>query len=180
MWNPANQPRTDATSLPATPAAAQKVEKTAMEPSPKTTPDPTPVAAPRNAVLSPTEQASIGKSLVIKGEVIGAESLYIEGRVEGSINLSGAANRVTVGKSGVVVADLTAREIVIMGKVNGNLVATDRVEIRGDGWLSGDVVTHRINIEDGAYFKGSIDIQKGESSGLSDGKNADAKAAGRR
>jgi cytoskeletal protein CcmA (bactofilin family) len=180
MWNPTNQSRTDATSLPATPAPVQKVEKTAMEPSPRTTPDPTPAAAPRNAVLNTTDQASIGKSLVIKGEVIGAESLYIEGRVEGSINLSGAANRVTVGKSGVVVADLTAREIVIMGKVTGNLVATDRVEIRGDGWLSGDVVTHRINIEDGAYFKGSIDIQKSEHSGLSDRNAADAKAAGRR
>lgn len=151
-----------------------------MEPTPRTAPDPTPAAAPRNAVLNTTEQASIGKSLVIKGEVIGAESLYIEGRVEGSINLSGAANRVTVGKSGVVVADLTAREIVIMGKVTGNLAATDRVEIRGDGWLSGDVVTHRINIEDGAYFKGSIDIQKSEHSGLSDRNAADAKAAGRR
>lgn len=140
-----------------------------MDPSPRTTtPDPNPAAAPRNAVLSAPEQASIGKSLVIKGDVIGAESLHIEGRVEGSINLSGTANRVTVGKSGVVVADLTAREIVIMGKVSGNLVATDRVEIRTDGWLTGDVVTHRINIEDGAFFKGSIDIQKAEQSGLNE------------
>jgi cytoskeletal protein CcmA (bactofilin family) len=97
---------------------------------------------------------------VIKGEVNGAESLYIEGRVEGTINLSGAANRVTVGKAGVVVADLNAREIVIMGKVNGNLVASDRVDIRNEGSLLGNVVTHRINIEDGAYFKGSVDIRK--------------------
>jgi cytoskeletal protein CcmA (bactofilin family) len=178
MWNPANQPRTETASLPASPAPVQKMEKTVMDPLPRTTPDPNPAAAPRNAVLSAPEQASIGKSLVIKGDVIGAESLYIEGRVEGSINLSGTANRVTVGKSGVVVADLTAREIVIMGKVSGNLVATDRVEIRTDGSLTGDVVTHRINIEDGAFFKGSIDIQKAEQSGLADLK-AEARA-GRR
>ena len=122
--------------------------------------EPTPVAAPRNAFLNSMDQAAIGKSLVIKGEVNGAESLYIEGRVEGTINLSGGANRVTVGKSGVVLADLNAREIVIMGKVNGNIVATDRVDIRNDGSLHGNVVTHRINIEDGAYFKGSVDIRK--------------------
>ena len=156
MWNPTNQARPETSSLPASPV---KVEKTVKE---QTTTEPTPVSAPRNAVLNAQEQASIGKSLVIKGEVIGAESLYIEGRVEGSINLSGSANRVTVGRNGVVVADLTAREIVIMGKVTGNLVASDRLDIRSDGWLAGDVTTHRISIEDGAYFKGSVEIQKTE------------------
>lgn len=180
MWNPANQPRVEpASSLPASPLAVEKTVKEHL-PTTTTTPEPSPVSAPRNAVLNSQEQASIGKSLVIKGEVIGAESLYIEGRVEGSINLSGAANRVTVGKAGVVVADLSAREIVIMGRVSGNVVATDRVEIRGDGWLTGDVVTHRINIEDGAFFKGSIDIQKTEQSGLGDLKNTAEAKLGRR
>ncbi|MCI0348128.1 MAG: polymer-forming cytoskeletal protein [Acidobacteriales bacterium] len=149
------------------------MEKTVKETLPTTTtPEPTPVSAPRNATLNSQEQASIGKSLVIKGEVIGAESLYIEGRVEGSINLSGTANRVTVGKSGVVIADLSAREIVIMGRVTGNLVASDRLDIRSDGWLAGDVTTHRISIEDGAYFKGSVEIQKAEQGTLTgtDGK----------
>jgi cytoskeletal protein CcmA (bactofilin family) len=80
--------------------------------------------------------------------------------VEGTINLSGSATRVTVGRAGVVAADLNAREIVIMGKVSGNLVAGDRVDIRNEGWLTGNVVTHRINIEDGAFFKGSVDIRK--------------------
>jgi cytoskeletal protein CcmA (bactofilin family) len=117
-------------------------------------------AAPRPAVAASTaDQATIGKSLVIKGEVTGSESLYIDGRVEGSINLAG--NRVTVGRNGVVSANINAREIVVLGKVRGNLTASDRVDIRSDGSLTGDVVAARISIEDGAFFKGGIDIRKG-------------------
>ena len=104
------------------------------------------------------EQATIGRSLVIKGEVSGSEPLYIDGRVEGSINLTG--NRVTIGRNGVVSANVTAREIVIIGKVRGNLNASDRVDIRNEGSLTGDVIAQRISIEDGAFFKGGIDIQK--------------------
>jgi cytoskeletal protein CcmA (bactofilin family) len=120
-----------------------------------------PAVAPRPASTTTTtaDQATIGKSLVIKGEVTGSESLYIDGRVEGSINLSG--NRVTVGRNGVVAANINAREIVVLGKVRGNLTASDRVDIRSDGSLTGDVVAARISIEDGAYFKGGIDIRKG-------------------
>jgi cytoskeletal protein CcmA (bactofilin family) len=109
-------------------------------------------AAVRPVATSTADQATIGKSLVIKGEVTGSESLYIDGRVEGSINLSG--NRVTVGRNGVVSANINAREIVVLGKVRGNLTASDRVDIRSDGSLTGDVV------EDGAFFKGGIDIRK--------------------
>ena len=127
-------------------------------PTPMTTTEPTPASAPRNAALSSTEQATIGKSLVIKGEVTGSESLYIDGRVEGSINLSG--NRVTIGRNGVVNANINAREIVVTGKVRGNLTASDRVDIRNEGSLTGDVVAQRISIEDGAFFKGGIDIRK--------------------
>ena len=115
-------------------------------------------AAARSAVINSAEQATIGKSLVIKGEVSGSESLYIDGRVEGSINLAG--NRVTVGRNGVVAANINAREIVVLGKVRGNLVASDRVDIRSEGSLTGDVVAQRISIEDGAFFKGGIDIRK--------------------
>jgi cytoskeletal protein CcmA (bactofilin family) len=78
--------------------------------------------------------------------------------VEGSINLAG--NRVTVGRNGVVAANINAREIVVLGKVRGNLTASDRVDIRSDGSLTGDVVAARISIEDGAFFKGGIDIRK--------------------
>ena len=115
-------------------------------------------AAPRPVSTSTADQATIGKSLVIKGEVTGSESLYIDGRVEGSINLAG--NRVTVGRNGVVSANINAREIVVLGKVRGNLTASDRVDIRSDGSLTGDVVAARISIEDGAFFKGGIDIRK--------------------
>ena len=78
--------------------------------------------------------------------------------MEGSINLPG--NRVTVGRNGVVAANISAREIVVLGKVRGNMTASDRVDIRGEGSLTGDVVAQRISIEDGAYFKGGIDIRK--------------------
>jgi cytoskeletal protein CcmA (bactofilin family) len=120
--------------------------------------EPVPAAAPRNAAVNSADQATIGKSLVIKGEVTGSESLYIDGRVEGSINLPG--NRVTVGRNGVVNANIVAREIVVIGKVRGNLQASDRVDIRNEGSLTGDVIAQRISIEDGAFFKGGIDIRK--------------------
>lgn len=88
----------------------------------------------------------------------------MNGRVEGSISLPG--NRVTVGPTGQVSASMsvciTAREIVVMGRVQGNLSATERVEIRAEGTVIGDVSAFRVSIEDGAYFKGSIDIRKPE------------------
>src|SRR5580692_11507112 len=153
MWKPTNQPQTPGrpaeperptTSTPSTPAMAAS--------------DPTPAPRPMTATTT-ADQATIGKSLVIKGEVTGSESLYIDGRVEGSINLAG--NRVTIGRNGVVAANINAREIVVLGKVRGNLTASDRVDIRSDGSLTGDVVAARISIEDGAFFKGGIDIRKG-------------------
>ncbi len=162
MWKPTNQP--------ATPGRPAEPERPSM-PAATTMPTPgEPAAAPRPAVTTTTsDQATIGKSLVIKGEVTGSESLYIDGRVEGSINLSG--NRVTVGRNGVVAANINAREIVVLGKVRGNLTASDRVDIRSDGSLTGDVVAARISIEDGAFFKGGIDIRK------AGGKPEEAKAA---
>ena len=104
------------------------------------------------------EQATIGKSLVVKGELSGSESLYVDGKVEGAINLPG--NRVTVGRNGQVAANIMAREIVVLGKVRGNCQASDRVDIRSEGSLTGDVIAARISIEDGAFFKGGIDIRK--------------------
>ena len=153
MWKPTNQPST-------TPSRPGEPERPSV-PTPVTSaPSEPATAAPRPAVAASTaDQATIGKSLVIKGEVTGSESLYIDGRVEGSINLAG--NRVTVGRNGVVSANINAREIVVLGKVRGNLTASDRVDIRSDGSLTGDVVAARISIEDGAFFKGGIDIRKG-------------------
>ena len=153
MWKPTNQPST-------TPSRPGEPERPAT-PAPMNSAPSEPTGAPsRPAVAASTaDQATIGKSLVIKGEVTGSESLYIDGRVEGSINLAG--NRVTVGRNGVVSANINAREIVVLGKVRGNLTASDRVDIRSDGSLTGDVVAARISIEDGAFFKGGIDIRKG-------------------
>jgi cytoskeletal protein CcmA (bactofilin family) len=113
------------------------------------------------APASTGDQATIGKGLVFKGEISGSESLFIDGKVEGSINLPG--NRVTVGRNGQVAASIGAREIVVLGKVRGNVSATDRVDIRAEGALTGDVSAARISIEDGAFFKGGIDIRKAEA-----------------
>jgi len=129
---------------------------------PRAVPPPAPIEQPvRQQQAITGEQAVIGKGLFIKGEITGSESLLIDGKVEGSLNLPG--NRVTVGRNGQVAANITAREIVVLGKVKGNVSATDRVDIRAEGSLNGDVRAARISIEDGAFFKGGIDIQKGDS-----------------
>jgi cytoskeletal protein CcmA (bactofilin family) len=101
-------------------------------------------------------QGSVGKSVVIIGELSGSEPLFIDGRVEGSITLR--KSRVTVGPSGVVTASIDAREILILGKVTGDIVAIDRVEIRKHGSLIGDAAAGRIIIEEGAFVKGRISM----------------------
>ena len=161
MWKPANPPASNQpNSTPApNPTQSKPAATPAMEtPRPSPAAEPTPAPANRNAVLNTQEQATIGKSLIIKGEVTGSESLYIDGKVEGSIQLPG--NRVTIGRNGQVAANINAREVVVLGKVRGNLTASDRVDIRNEGSLTGDVVAQRISIEDGAFFKGGIDIRK--------------------
>lgn len=148
MWKP-NQPGTSPTN-PSDPIRPQAPAPLTPEPVTQR-PNPTPSG-------SSSEQATIGKSLTIKGEITGSEMLYIDGHVEGSVNLPG--NRVVVGRNGQVAANISAREVVVLGKVNGNINASDRVDIRNEGSLTGDVVAQRISIEDGAYFKGGIDIRK--------------------
>jgi len=163
MWKPTNQPNTTPAPLPDAPRSY-------------TPPVAEPPVVTRPAAASPQEQATLGKSLVIKGEVTGSESLYIDGRVEGSINLPG--NRVTVGRNGVVSANISAREIVILGKVRGNMTASDRFDIRSEGSLTGDIVAQRVSIEEGAYFKGGIDIRKaGQKANGGDSKEAAATEA---
>src|ERR1700682_2113645 len=153
MWKSANPPTID--PKPSTP---EQEKKPAMSTTTHSSSSGEPTAStPRNAAIS-QEQATIGKALVIKGEVTGSESLYVDGIVEGSINLPD--HRVTVGRNGQVTANVTAREVVVLGKVKGNVTVSDRVDIRAAGSLSGDVICQRLSIEDGAYFKGSIDIRK--------------------
>ena len=104
------------------------------------------------------ETANIGKSVVIKGEVTGSEDLYLDGQVDGSIDLAG--NRLTIGPNGRVKANVTARSVSISGKLDGNVRASDRVDLRNTAVVLGDIATQRISIEDGAYFKGGVDIQR--------------------
>ena len=131
--------------------------------------------SPLSAAGSPVEQATIGRSLVIKGELTGAESLYIDGRIEGSITV--ADHRVTVGRNGTVTANITAREIVIMGKVKGNIQCSDRLDIRGEGSLTGDVITQRISVEDGAVLKGSVQVRAADGKADKAQSQAQAKHA---
>jgi len=140
MWKPDAPESSPSSSTPASRQAA---------------PD-APLEAHVRAPLAQGEPATIGKSLVIRGEITGTDSLVLEGRVEGSIHLDG--NRVTVGPNGRATANITAREVVIMGKVRGNITATDRLDIRAEGGVVGDLAAPRMCIEDGAFFKGGIEI----------------------
>jgi cytoskeletal protein CcmA (bactofilin family) len=119
-----------------------------------------PAAANRSAATPQlnNQHSVIGKSISIKGEIAATDPVYIYGNVEGTI--SAPAHRVTVNKEGKVTADITAREVVIMGDVHGNLNSGERVEIRCDGSLTGNLSTHRICIEEGASLKGKVDIRK--------------------
>lgn len=104
------------------------------------------------------EFAHIGKSVVIKGELSGSEDLYIDGTVEGTIQLPG--NNLVIGPNGQVHADVNAKGVIVQGKLEGNIRASDRAELRKSAVIAGDIVTQRIAIEDGAYFKGKVEIHK--------------------
>jgi cytoskeletal protein CcmA (bactofilin family) len=149
MWKPTQQGQSNPNPTP------EPVRPTPVQPAIET-----PRATQSSSASPAGEQASISKGLSIKGEITGTESLFIDGKIEGSINIPG--NRVTVGKNGVVNASISAREIVVLGKLKGNVTATDRVDIRAEGALTGDVAAARISIEDGAFFKGGIDIRKAD------------------
>ena len=105
-----------------------------------------------------SEVAHIGKSVVIKGELSGSEDLYLDGEVEGTIELQ--RNSLTIGPNGRIRAHINAREVIIHGKVDGNIRGTEKVELKRTAVLVGDIQTQRITIEDGAFFKGGIDIQR--------------------
>lgn len=115
---------------------------------------------PVKNVTAPVDQATIGRTLFIKGEISGSEALYIDGRVEGKITMP--ESRVTVGRNGKVDASIQAREVVVMGKVNGNIDCHDRVDIRSEGSVQGDIACSRITVEDGAALKGGIQVRSSE------------------
>src|SRR4051812_35475388 len=140
------------------------------------TPSPSPTPAPstinpseikkENRSMEPFKQgenfradvAHIGKSVLVKGELSGSEDLYLDGEVEGSIDLQ--EHSLTIGPHGRVRANVKARDVVVHGKVDGNIHGTERVELKRSAVLMGDISTQRIVIEDGAFFKGAIDIKK--------------------
>ena len=104
------------------------------------------------------EFAHIGKSVIIKGQLSGSEDLYVDGVVEGTIELQG--NNLVIGPNGNVRASINAKGVVVQGKLEGDIRASERAELRKSAVAVGDIFTQRIAIEDGAYFKGKLDVQR--------------------
>src|SRR5713101_6125614 len=121
-----------------------------VQPGPAATGTP---ASPGSTIRTP---ASLGPGLKIKGELIGHEDLKLEGKIEGAISLGG--HRLNVGSTAHIHANIVAREVVVAGEVTGNVNAPDRIELKKGGSVVGDLTTARIVIEDGAFFKGAIEI----------------------
>jgi cytoskeletal protein CcmA (bactofilin family) len=140
--------------------------------APAAVPVPEPISKEGNTLMSSTPSrmyepetprsaaATIGKSVVIKGQIYSREDLYLDGEVEGTIDCQ--ESKVTIGPHGRIQAAVKAREVVVLGAVQGNVDAADKIDIRKDAKLVGDIKTARIVIEDGAFFKGSIDITRPE------------------
>ena len=151
MWKPTR--KEDEHAMP-----EQNVPRPMQTPAP---PAARPLDPPRTEVPRSVEVATIGKSVIVRGELSGSEDLYVDGEVEGSISLRGQS--LTIGPNGRVRANLEARNVIVHGRVDGNVTASDRVDLRKSASLTGDISTARVAIEDGAYFKGTIDIQKAEA-----------------
>src|SRR5580698_1869147 len=152
MWNKKEEPPAPRpASAPPAPVAPPEIKK---EPIPvSSTPFRTPESDSRNA-------ATIGKAVKVVGQIFTKEDLYVDGDVEGTIESQD--NKVTIGPNGRGQASIRARDVIILGQVQGNVETSDKVDIRKDAKLVGDITTSRISIEDGALFKGSIDIKKAE------------------
>jgi cytoskeletal protein CcmA (bactofilin family) len=152
MWNKRKEEEYPPKS-PATPAApiSQIKENAPMSTNP----------APSHHATESRGPAIIGKSVMIKGQIFSREDLTIDGEIDGSVELH--EHRLTVGPNGKLQAGVKAREVVVLGTIHGNVEASDKIDIRKDAKLVGDIKTARIVIEDGAYFKGSIDIARPEA-----------------
>jgi cytoskeletal protein CcmA (bactofilin family) len=160
MWSKRTQdelpqrPERPAGALPASAAPSTETPRreTNTMSSPSRVFDPEPIS-PRG-----TGPAALGKNVTIKGQIFAREDLTIDGEVEGTVECQ--EHRLTIGPNARVQAGLKAREIIIHGSIQGNVDATDKIDIKKEAKLVGDIKTSRIVIEDGAYFKGSIDISK--------------------
>ena len=163
MWKARNDDRSQATPSPNATPATTSGSALPVAPSSAATRGSSPSAAnvggrPADNFRAQAEIAHIGKSVLIKGELSGSEDLYLDGEVEGSVELK--QHSLTIGPHGRVKANVHAREVIVHGKVEGNVRGDDKVELKKSSVLLGDIATQRIAIEDGAYFKGGIDIQK--------------------
>ena len=136
-----------------------KTREDAPGPRPVDAPSRTTVTTPPPATSSTRSTAVIGPSMTMKGEIRTREELVVEGEVEGLLE---SHSSITVGANGKVKANIKAREVAIFGAVKGNIEVTEKIAIRGKGSLIGDIKTAGISIDDGAYFKGSIDISRPE------------------
>src|SRR2546425_1938171 len=153
MWN--KQPTQ--TEPPAAPPA--------KGPAPSVTPFSMP-SSPRSSSATARSSARLGSSLQIKGHITGTEDLQIDGKVEGSITLRG--HQLTVGSTAQLNSEIHAGEVIVYGKVVGNVHSRDRVDVKTDGSVTGDISTARISIEDGAHFKGRIEIDPAKSPAAAD------------
>ena len=140
------QPQSQLTPLPT--QSSQRSSEPASDPN----------AFSRPGTPGARSLACIGASLEIKGRITADEDLQIDGKVEGPVSIRG--HRLTIGRSGQLNSEIALRELVVFGKITGNVNATDRVEIKKDGAVIGDIQTTRISIEDGAIFKGRIEIDR--------------------
>ena len=115
---------------------------------------------------------NIGKSVVIKGELNGSEDLTIEGHVEGTIQLKDHV--LTIGPNGKIKAQVFAKSVIVLGEVTGNVTASDKVDIRDNGSVDGDIISPRVAIAEGAHFRGSVDMQRKSASAPQPAKSAPA------
>lgn len=169
MWKP--RPDEKTATQPSNPPAPQTAAPLSSSVMPAAAPakEARPAEPAKLADLSRRDVAAhIGKSVVVKGELSGSEDLYLDGEVEGTIGLR--QHSLIVGPNARIRANISARELVVHGRVEGNISGAERVELKKSCVLSGDISTQRIVIEDGAFFKGSIDLQR-------DGKVEARKAA---
>ena len=140
-----------------------------VKPAPPPAPAPAAPAAPAVSMPAPSserrtqtlqgENVNIGKSVVIKGELSGSEDLTIEGNVEGRIELK--ENILTIGPNGKIRAEVFAKSVIVLGEVSGNVTGSEKVDIRDNGSVDGDITSPRVAIAEGAHFRGSVDMQKG-------------------
>ena len=165
MW------KRDDSAKPAAPAAPTAPTQTATTSPAVDTAANRSMAADAQRGLERTT-VNIGKSVVIKGELNGSEDLTIEGQVEGKIELR--QNILTIGPNGRIKAQVFAKAVIILGEVTGNVTATEKVDIRDNGSVDGDIASPRVAIAEGAHFRGSIDMQKagGKLAEKSDAKPA--------